>query len=213
MRQRKLLVLGAVAAIAGTAWLVMSTATPVDAGIAGSDHDFSSKNWSGGEICIVCHTPHGATVITDAPLWNHATTNNTFTPYNSNSMNAATGQPDGASKLCLSCHDGTVAIDSFGGNTGSVNMSGDKAVGADDLDNDHPISFTYDAALASLDGELVDPTAADSNGPGRTIDGDLLIGSKMQCSSCHDVHNKAGINKLLVKSNASSALCLTCHVK
>ncbi|NOY60274.1 MAG: cytochrome C, partial [Calditrichaeota bacterium] len=81
--------------------------------------------------------------------------------------------------------------------------------------NDHPVSFTYDAALASTDGGLYDPTSQTS-GLGGTIDADMLYSSKLQCASCHDVHNNHSngtSGHLLVKSNASSALCLTCHNK
>jgi predicted CXXCH cytochrome family protein len=46
-----------------------------------------------------------------------------------------------------------------------------------------------------------------------TINTNLLSSGKMQCSSCHDVHNSAGVLGLLRKSNAGSALCLTCHHK
>lgn len=183
--------------------------------ITGSDHDFSANGWSGGEICIVCHTPHNSdTSVADAPLWNHATTASTFTPYDSPSFDAVAGQPSGASKLCLSCHDGTVAVDSFGGSTGSTFISGGDNLG-NDLTNDHPISFTYDVALTTADGGLWDPTTTLSGMPGGgTIQGDLLLGDQVQCSSCHDVHNgTAGTNALLRISNASSALCLTCHNK
>lgn len=180
------------------------------AGIAGSDHDFSASGWSGGQICIVCHTPHFAdTSVTGAPLWNHEVSTATYTLYSSPTMDATISQPAGASKLCLSCHDGTVAIDSFGGNTGSTVITGDSLVGTD-LADDHPTSFTYDAALATTDGGLFDPATADS-GLGGTISEDLLFGGSMECATCHDVHNKAGIDELLRVSNAGSALCLTCH--
>lgn len=181
-------------------------------GITGTAHDFSSSGWSGGEICIVCHTPHNADAsIADAPLWNHASTAATFTLYASSTMNGTTGQPDASSKLCLSCHDGTVALEDFGGTTTGTNYisTGDLTT---DISDDHPISFTYNTALATADGELVDPATANS-GLGSTIDADMLIGGKMQCASCHDVHNTAGVSSLLVKSNAASALCLTCHDK
>lgn len=181
-------------------------------GISGTAHDFSSSGWSGGEICIVCHTPHNAdATIADAPLWNHESTAATFTLYSSSTMDGTTGQPDASSKLCLSCHDGTVALEDFGGTTTGTNYisTGDLTT---DISDDHPISFTYNTALATSDGELFDPATANS-GLGSTIDDDLLIGGKMQCASCHDVHNTAGASSLLVKSNASSALCLTCHDK
>jgi predicted CXXCH cytochrome family protein len=181
--------------------------------ITGSAHDFSSQTWnSSGEICIVCHTPHNAAAITDAPLWNHETTVATYTLYTSATLNATIGQPAGTSKLCLSCHDGTVAIDNFGGvTTGTNYISGTDSLGIA-LGDDHPLSFTYDATLASADGELFDPTTQ-SSGLGGTISNDMLFNNKLECASCHDVHNSANINFLLVKSNASSALCLTCHDK
>jgi len=57
-----------------------------------------------------------------------------------------------------------------------------------------------------------DPTTT-SSGLGGTIDGDMLLANQVQCASCHDVHNAANLNFLLVKDNANSALCLTCHNK
>jgi len=182
--------------------------------ITGSAHDFSGETWNTtGEICIVCHTPHNAmTGIADAPLWNHQLSTATFTLYSTGTLDATMGQPDGSSKLCLSCHDGTVALENFGGiTTGTTEITGDALIGTD-LSNDHPVSFTYNTALATADGELEDPSTGLS-GLGGTIDDDMLISGKMQCSSCHDVHNTAGINYMLLKSNSASALCLTCHLK
>jgi predicted CXXCH cytochrome family protein len=185
--------------------------------IVGSAHDFSGQTtWNtSGEICKVCHTPHNADItVLNAPLWNHQLTVATFVPYSSATMNATTGQPDGSSKLCLSCHDGTVALANFGGVTTGTNfMTGTSLVGTN-LANDHPVSFTYNAALALADPGLFNPDLTNS-GLGGHISDDLLIGGKMQCSSCHDVHNSAPGNlaSLLVKSNAASALCLTCHNK
>ena len=82
--------------------------------IVGSEHDFSSYAWSGGEICKPCHTPHFA--MAGIPrLWNHELTVANYT------MHAGPGSAvddfDLQSRLCLSCHDGTVALDSFGGQT------------------------------------------------------------------------------------------------
>jgi predicted CXXCH cytochrome family protein len=184
-------------------------------GITGSAHDFSTETWnSSGEICIVCHTPHNADIsVTGAPLWNHEVTGTTFTLYSSPSLDATDlGQPAASSKLCLSCHDGTVALENFGGATGGTNyVAGNDLLGTD-LSDDHPISFTYDAALATADGSLFDPTTQ-SSGLGGTIQDDMLLANQVQCASCHDVHNAANLGFLLVKSNAASALCLTCHNK
>ncbi len=186
--------------------------------ITGSEHDFSGETWNAsGEICVVCHTPHNAITAADAPLWNHETTVASFDVYASGTFDgsASIGQPAGSSIMCLSCHDGTVAVDNFGAKTnGSEFVTGDHLIGTD-LRNDHPISFTYDSTLASTDGSLYDPTTTVSGiaGSTATIDADMLISGRMQCSSCHDVHDSAGIPELLVKSNAASGLCLTCHNK
>lgn len=193
---------------------IVGFATLSQAGITGSEHDFSGDSWSNGQICLPCHTPHNAdTTVAEAPLWNHEVTTATYTLYSSPTFDATPGQPGGNSKLCLSCHDGTVAIDSFGGAGGTPGdfISGGELVGTD-LSDDHPISITYDAALVTLDGGLADPTTA-SSGLGGTIDADLLFNAQMECASCHDVHDDAGNSNLLVVSNASSALCLTCHNK
>ena len=182
--------------------------------ISGSSHDFSGTGWNTtGEICIVCHTPHNADItVSEAPLWNHEVTVSTFTPYSSATLDATVGQPSASSKLCLSCHDGTVALDNFGGQTGgTIFITGDALMGTG-LDNDHPISFTYDATLATNDQGLHDPTTTNS-GLGGTIHEDMLFAGQMECASCHDVHNSTGLLKLLIKSNATSALCLTCHDK
>ncbi len=202
MRRMKLVV-GVVAVLAITG-LVASYAV-----IDGSAHDFESLGWSGGEICAPCHTPHNAQaqIANGAPLWDHANTTATFTPYDSATLDApdVTLTIGGISLQCLSCHDGTVALDAFGGASGVPTLlTGDTLLGTD-LSDDHPVSFTYDAALVTADGELV---AFDDAGVAA-----LLFAGEVECSSCHDVHNGAGFDGLLRMSNAGSALCLTCHDK
>jgi predicted CXXCH cytochrome family protein len=185
--------------------------------IVGSAHDFSGDTWNTtGEICIVCHTPHNA-LSGVQPLWNHDLSTATYTPYSSNTLTATdVAQPTAESKNCLACHDGTVALESFGGNgTGSgggpLGAGNPNNVGTD-LSDDHPVSFTYDLALANADGGLADPTTVNS-GLGGTITEDMLFGGEMQCSSCHGVHNETGQANFLIMANTASALCLTCHTK
>ena len=187
-------------------------------GITGSAHDFSGAGWNAtGEMCIVCHTPHNADItVAEAPLWNHEVTVATYTLYSSPTLDATDmGQPAANSKLCLSCHDGTVALENFGGTTTGTNflVDGDAAFIGTDLSDDHPISFTYDAALAGTDVGLWDPTTKTTGAGGGTITNDWLFNNQLQCASCHDVHNAANVSFLLVKDNAASALCLTCHNK
>jgi predicted CXXCH cytochrome family protein len=197
---KKLLLVLPIALAGGMAW----------ADLSGSKHDFSSRAWSGAQLCAVCHTPHNSQTAV-VPLWNHGATSASFTLYSSPTFRAAISQPTGASKACLSCHDGTVALDSFGGQAGTTFLTGPTLLG-NDLSNDHPISFAYDSALAASVVGLRDPSAAPS-GLGATIRADLLFNDRMECASCHDVHNSRSQSSLLVKSNAGSALCLTCHAK
>lgn len=198
------------AAIAGLFFLGTASAQT----IVGTDHDLSRVQGTGGEICVVCHTPHNAdTLVSEAPLWNHETTGATFAVYTSPTFDGGPpNQPGGASRLCLSCHDGTVALDAFGAQGGTANnvITGGALIGTD-LSDDHPISFTYDSALATTDNGLFDPATA-SSGLGGTIDEDMLFAGNMECASCHDVHDNS-IEPFLRVSNAASAMCLTCHNK
>jgi predicted CXXCH cytochrome family protein len=89
--------------------------------------------------------------------------------------------------------------------------------GTADLARSHPISFTYDSALASRvpNGKLYDP-AVRASGLGGTIAADLLDSqSKLQCTSCHDPHaGGKGPNHLRFDWNTvtgNSTLCLVCH--
>jgi len=218
MKLRQLIVILTTSLLPGPA-----LAAAPGSGIIGTAHDFSAASWSGGEICTVCHTPHNADqTVADAPLWNHTVTSETFTPYAGYELDASVGQPGGVSKLCLSCHDGSVALDSFGGRVGFIKMTDfgaggvERAVGRNgDLTDDHPVSFTYDAALATADGGLHNPATTDWNGSGSgSIADEMLFGGKVECATCHDVHNKDAVaTPFLVKRVTNGALCLTCHDK
>jgi predicted CXXCH cytochrome family protein len=198
---------------AGLAVLLAAASAPAE-GILGSKHDLSVggpgpvKAATETEVCIFCHTPHRASPA--VPLWNHALSSAVYTPYNSSTLKARVGQPTGSSKLCLSCHDGTVALGMVGSRStpitmagGAVNMPiGPSNLGTD-LSDDHPISFTYDAALAAANGQLRDPSLLTDR---VRVDHNKQV----QCTSCHDAHNNR-YSKFLVQDNYGSALCLNCH--
>ena len=189
--------------------ILLMTAT-AGAQITGTPHDLSGNGWGTDQICIFCHTPHNAKTPQLVPLWNHVSTTQTFTVYSSSTLNATPGQPAGVSKACLSCHDGATAIDSYGTRTGTNMMTGTAALGTN-LSDDHPVSFVYNAALVTADGGLNSPVSAscvDSSSPCTTP----LYATYLECGSCHNVHNNT-ISPFLRKSNAASALCLTCHNK
>jgi predicted CXXCH cytochrome family protein len=168
--------------------------------------------------CFNCHVPHKSGDATDpdaygVPLWSNAQLLDglpTFDLYTSASLDATdVGQPTGPSKLCLGCHDGSYQVFSFIPDSQAIFEAGDLA-------SSHPVSFTYDTALATADGALHDPATVTS-GLGGTIADDLLDAQgKMQCTSCHDVHT-SGFGEYLLKYDIDAAsehealLCRACH--
>lgn len=200
------------------------------AGVVGSSHDLSSTNDATignaadqGQVCVYCHTPHKAIGQTNGPLWNHneGSTVLSYTMYTSTTFQGQNQTDPGAESLaCLSCHDGTVALDSISNvpglnetwTEGAPNMTGSALVGAisgSDLSlaNDHPIAFTYDTALANADGGLVDPTV-DGSGIAPLV----LFSDKLECATCHDVHDNT-FNAFLRVTDDLSTICTTCHSK
>ncbi|MCF6364767.1 MAG: cytochrome c3 family protein [Bacteroidales bacterium] len=190
--------------------------------LTGSAHDFNDgaglgndawNTMASNKMCGPCHTPHNASQAASGPLWSHTLSTAVFTIYTSpfNTMEAVPGQPSGVSLYCLSCHDGTVNLNDHDYGTSADAMTGTALVGTD-LSDDHPVSFAWDGTFT--DPELYDPTTQLSGLPaGGTITTDMLFSGTLQCGSCHDVHNYAGIPGLLLKTNISSELCLTCHNK
>jgi predicted CXXCH cytochrome family protein len=167
------------------------------------------KSTTEEEICIFCHTPHRAR--RDIPfLWNREDTTVNYTTYESSTLYASVGQPSGASKMCLSCHDGTIALGALISVPNEIPFvggirympEGPSKLGTD-LSDDHPVSFLYDSSLAISNGELVDP----ANLPQEVK---LEEPGLLQCTSCHDPHDNDH-GKFLVMPNAFSALCVTCH--
>lgn len=194
--------------------LLCATSTVVaQSQITGSSHDLRGYVGNGGtipstgQVCIFCHTPHNALVA--VPLWNHASSGQTFQMYGGSStiQGAIAGSPAGVSLQCLSCHDGVTNLDAYGGVAGGIKMAtGAAAIMGTDLRNDHPISVTY---RNDLDADLAAPTGA-------TVGGLPLFGAAspytVECGSCHEVHG-AGFAKFLRATNDASAMCTTCHSK
>ncbi len=152
----------------------------VAAGIADTKHNLGTSNPRVGEnrvsagteeICVFCHTPHGADTTAPAPLWNKRLTTgaaySTYATLNSSTIDGTMLAVGSVSLACLSCHDGTQAMDNIinapgsggydvtgGGSTGlgytwagprvdaDGKMTGIANLGAD-LSNDHPIGIQY----------------------------------------------------------------------
>lgn len=188
----------------------------------GSAHDFRGKYPGASDrVCEPCHTPHTGWQASSGPLWDHEVTQQEFTLYGdpAGTMNSTIDFLSILSKLCLSCHDGSLAVDAYGGQAGTTyvdDINPSAKIGTD-LTDDHPIGMVYDPALAQADGELADPdttvvTTATQSG---TIKNVLLRGGKLTCETCHDVHNRdtLGGSRLLRRPLDGSDLCLVCHLK
>lgn len=186
-------------------------------GVVNTLHNLSSTSGPPGRsvksatvdrVCVFCHTPHSG--APHSPLWNRNDSGTTYLEYGSTTLNALPGQPTGKSRLCLSCHDGTVAlgalVSSARGRPGRNDMLARFLQGSGnlttDLRDDHPISFQYDAALQGADQQLADPTGI----------GLPLEDGALQCTTCHDVHDST-LTPFLRKTVVNSQLCTTCHVK
>ncbi len=185
------------------------------AGVRDTKHNLSAsgpgsiKALNEEELCIFCHTPHQAR--RDIPyLWNRTDSTANYIPYQSSTLAANVGQPTGASKLCLSCHDGTVALGMLGSRPEEIEFagglrfmpSGDTLIGTD-LSTSHPVSFAYDSALAALNLEIKHPDTLPTQ---VRLDKD----GQLQCTACHEPHDNS-FGKFLVMSNQNSQLCTACH--
>lgn len=91
------------------------------AGIATTKHNLSSGGTNvftpgsgSSEICAFCHTPHGADTSAVVPLWNrklNAPANyTTYAALGTTTLDGATAPVGSVSLACLSCHDGTQAM-------------------------------------------------------------------------------------------------------
>lgn len=197
--------------------------------IAGTKHNLSESGPGpiksddpDNEICIFCHAPHRGREDV-LWMWNRADSRSEYITYESSTLHAGeingdrrrVGQPTGASKLCLSCHDGTIALGAVLSREQELSFpvgiefltDGRLAAGpghlGTDLSDDHPVSFVYDEALATSHGELVSPELLP---PNVRLDRNGML----QCTSCHDPHDNT-YGKFLVMGNAHSALCASCH--
>jgi len=165
----------------------------------------SVRETAAAGLCVFCHTPHNAKPTRG--LWNRALPGVTYTLYQSSTLQAHPDQPTGSSRLCLSCHDGLLALGNVrvptpGSHFSLGPLTGSSSLGTD-LSDDHPISFQYDNTLAARQGELADPLSLAS--PIR-----LDENQQLQCSTCHDPHENSHPSFLRVDDRFGN-LCTTCH--
>lgn len=193
--------------------LVLATAGVSFALIAGSAHDLTdtaTQGYGGATLsaCQYCHTPHlrSNSVIEGAPLWNRSQTGDgAWTLYGDTTAGTTVLNPGPASKTCLSCHDGSVALGSVlvgsggtitGTNITSGALSGGNAYLGVDLQQEHPIGFVF---------------VADRGGVPSIDTGTFPLydsGTRMECATCHDPHETT--NTPFLRAPVAD-ICTDCH--
>jgi cytochrome c553 len=206
-------------------------------GVNGSLHDMNAvvgvNADSMGRVCVFCHTPHNAETNTglgdNAPLWNRNAGTAPYTPYvwvtplnkkddlgNIFEVMTDTEALQGPSRLCMSCHDGTIAVDQHGK---AYAQAGTKVMGAinsgradlgGDLTKTHPIGFNYvnirlwrNSQASNGDGtdtEIVDPA--------KSFATDVAISA----DNTYNVVTRAGAKKISdVLYQNEIMTCASCH--
>ncbi len=189
--------------------LFSSTAVFSASNIVNTRHNLSVsgpgeiKAVSETRICVFCHTPHNAKPLT--PLWNRELEPVNYDVYASSTMKAVPSQPSGPSRLCLSCHDGIIAIGNVIRPAGGIQVYGEitpdrRSYIGTDLSDDHPVSFSYFDSISN-------PGIIPSPPPELTFYG---FQYNIHCSTCHDPHMD-DYGKFLVIDNRYSELCRKCH--
>lgn len=185
-------------------------------------------------------------------LWNHQLsgvsggTNGTYGVYSSDTFNALLAANSSSitdlsagnnlstpttSNLCLSCHDGTVAIASFyeqafglpanGSTWNNTHGNGTTmytGMQISDLTKQHPVNFAYTGALAAA-ASMTAPASLNSV----DLAGDVpLYGGAglMECTTCHDPHNGPSVGgtstipfarATFQNYSGAGSFCVYCH--
>lgn len=206
-------------------------APPAYAGVESTVHNLSVsgpgeiKSTTESEICVFCHEVH--VPAAQQPLWNRelpAARN--YRVYKSATMRAQTPQPDGASKLCLSCHDGTIALGKLLSRKAPVGMRGVGGRGeipgsrasnlGTDLSGSHPVSIAHDTGVTRARGREQGIIGIETGLVSRPlVPPDLLDKSgKVQCTTCHDPHENryaaSGVPGFWRRPTVSE-VCVSCH--
>jgi len=136
------------------------------AGPAGETMDSFRNDYQ--EVCVYCHTPHGANGATPAaPLWNRTMKSTTYETYDllgTSGLTQSVTQPGVNSLTCLSCHDGQIAVDSI------INMPG---------------SGRHLAAQETTENTAFLNSWNNARGPDATLHARLNADPAIGCLACH----------------------------
>ena len=154
----------------------VAASLPASAQITNTKHNLGTtaggtgvNQFSGtAEICVFCHTPHGADTSAVVPLWNRTlpapASFQTYASLGTTSLDGKTAPVGSVSIACLSCHDGVTSMSAVinapgSGTTGDAAWQAGTWSGANqtagvlaaglitnlgtDLRNDHQIGIQY----------------------------------------------------------------------
>src|SRR5579859_5051621 len=196
---------------------VASAGAQVSGDVLGS-HNLSLSGTSpikgGLDPCLYCHAPHSGVGAPSTALWGQTLSTQTYGTYSSTTLHNTGQQPllGADSSLCLSCHDGTVAV----GQTqpyGQIKMTGNMFpldVFGTNLQGSHPFSLK----LPMVDSPDLVPTLVTSHTTADPLGAVKLINNDVECTSCHTPHAQ-GVDMVsknfLVRDSSSGQMCLACH--
>lgn len=182
------------------------------------------KSLTERQVCKFCHVPHSST--SPVPMWSRRLS---LEQYQTPKITGEGGtevpapQPDGSSRLCLSCHDGTIALGEVAGGGRPIEVAGAPVLRpgrrgflGTDLSGSHPISIEIprDSTLGAIENtsDLALKSAAEIRADPRVR---LDDSDKMQCTTCHDPHSDQYFVEDLVPrfwiAPSVSEVCLSCH--
>lgn len=215
------------------AWAVVPAPTAADPALKATKHDFTTTGPSttfrdaGASWCSTCHTPHSGRQT--QLMWNQSFSTNTTIGFPASTTTVAgTSLPtdikdwSGTTKLCLSCHDGSVEVGTLAHDawtTPAKITNTDRIVGSGgNLLGTHPVGVPYPATGTEVyNGITTKATTTDfvaSPSSVKIFTDPGTSGKGIECASCHDPHNKA-VPATPVKflRVAVADLCTTCHQK
>lgn len=172
------------------------------------------------QICIFCHTPHNS--VPQTALWNRKDPTRFFGHYSSATLVidnptvrtvSQYGEPNGSSRLCLSCHDGQTALGAVWNGSAIQFQTGYDKIAYRNLSSHHPVSFVYDNNV--LGSIMVKKPTEGYQLPSVGSNVKLDKRQRMQCTSCHDPHQDQSTDPSVLTpfwvGPNHDAVCKECH--
>ena len=196
--------------IDGSNQVLWNRVVPVGAGAANNMYDLYqsptltriSVNAPTGStlMCLSCHDGVTSVAVGDQYTGTNVLLN---PPGTTKAVRIDSYPAPGMSGKIGSVYNGDILVGGWGANIGELDPSTYTAASKINLSNDHPVSFDWvDGLPGMFAGAPTNPALR-------------LFGStkRMECATCHNVHDETSYPPFLVMSNTGSAMCRACHDK